>query len=142
VPTTLGLILGIIALAAVGFVALWLAICYSIALVAGWKRLRQLYETGPFEGPTSTFSGYLGPSRYRGGALIVGATSAGLYLSVAAPFRIGAGPVLIPWHDITVSPPSTGLISLVTFDFPKARTSLRVRESVASKLLEWQRGVT
>lgn len=136
VPTTLGLVLGIIALAAVGFVALWVAICYGIALVAGWKRLRQLYETGPFEGgPTSTVPGYLGPSRYRGGALIVGATSAGLYLNVVAMFRIGAGPVLIPWHDITVSPPSTGPISTVTFDFPKARTSLRVRESVASKLL-------
>lgn len=100
-----------------------------------------LYETGTFEGATSTFSGYVGPSRYRG-SLIAGATSAGLYLNVAALFRIGAGPVLIPWHDITVSAPGAGSNSLVTFEFPKARTRLRVPESVAGKLLEWQRGVT
>jgi len=50
-------------------------------------------------------------------------------------------PVLIPWHDITVSPPSQDPLVLVTFDFPKARTSLRVQEDVASQLLEWRRGV-
>lgn len=141
-PTTVSLVLGIIALAAVWFVVLWLAICYSIARVSGWVQLRKLYETGPFEGPNSKFSGYVGASRYRGRALIARATPAGLYLNVAAPFRIGAGPVLIPWHEITVSPPSSGLVSLVTFDFPNARTSLRVQEDVASTLLECQRGVT
>ena len=137
--TTAGLVLSIIALAAVWFLVLWLAICFSIASVSGWRRLRQLYETGPFEGATSRFAGYVGPSRYRGAALIAGATPAGLYLNVAAPFRVGAGPVLIPWHDITVSAPSTGPVSFVTFEFPKARTRLRAPESVASKLLEWQR---
>ncbi len=139
--TTTGLVLGIIALAVVWFVVLWLAICYTIASVSGWRRLRVLYAAGPFEGATSTFAGYVGPSRYRGRALIAGASPAGLHLNVAAPFRIGAGPVLIPWHDITVSPPSTGLVSLVTFEFPKARTRLRAPESVAGKLLEWQQGV-
>lgn len=142
VPTTLGLVLGIITLAVVWFVVLWLAICYTIASVSGWRRLRQLYETGPFEGPTFKFAGYVGPSRFRGAALIAGATPVGLYLNVAAPFRIGAGPVLIPWHDITVSPPSSGPISLVTFEFPAARTRLRVQENVASKLIEGRQGVT
>jgi hypothetical protein len=70
----------------------------------------------------------------------VGASAAGLYLNVVAIFRIGAGPVLIPWHDITVSPPSGDLPSFVAFEFPKADTRLRVREDVASKLLEWRRG--
>ena len=140
--TTVGLVLGIITLAVVWFVVLWLAICYSIALVSGWRRLRQLYETGPLEGPTFKFAGYVGPSRYRGAALIGGATPAGLYLNVAAPFRIGAGPVLIPWHDVTVLPPSSGLISLVTFEFPRARTRLRVQENLASKLIEGRRGGT
>ena len=135
-PTTLGLVVGIIVLAVVWFVVLWLAICYSIALVSGWRRLRQLYETGPFEGPTFKFAGYVGASRFRGAALIAGATPAGLYLNVVALFRIGAGPVLIPWHDITVSPLSSGPISLVTLEFPRARTWLRVQENVASKLLE------
>ena len=139
--TNTGLVLSIIGAAAVWFVVLWVAICYSIASVSGWRRLRLLYETGPFEGVTSKFSGYVGRSRYRG-ALIAGATPAGLYLNVAAPFRIGAGPLLIPWNDITVSPPSPGLISLVTFEFPNARTSLRAPGHVALELLKWQRGVT
>jgi hypothetical protein len=138
VLTNTGLVLSIIAAAAVWFFVLWVAICYSIASVSGWRRLRLLYETGPFEGATSTFSGYVGRSRYRGGALIAAATPAGLYLNVAAPFRIGAGPVLIPWNDITVSPPSPGLIQLVTFAFPNARTSLRAPEHVARELLKWQ----
>ena len=137
--TTTGLVVSIIAAAAVWFVVLWVAICYTIASVSGWRRLRLLYETGPFEGATSKFSGYVGRSRYRG-ALIAGATAAGLYLNVAAAFRIGAGPVLIPWHDIKVSAPSPGLPSFVTLEFPKARTSLRVPEDLAGKLLQWQRG--
>jgi hypothetical protein len=137
VLTNTGLVLSIIAAAAAWFVILWVAICYTIASVSGWKRLRPLYETGPFEGATSKFSGYVGRSRYRG-ALIAGATPAGLYLNVAAPFRIGAGPVLIPWHDIKVSAPGPGVVSFVTFEFPNARTNLRVPEDVARELLKWQ----
>ncbi len=137
--TTAGLVLSIIALAVIWFVVLWLAICYLVASVSGWKRLRLLYATGPFEGATHHFAGYVGPSRFRGRALIAGATPAGLYLNVVAPFRFGIGPLLIPWRDITVSAPSAGPISLVTFEFPKAGTRLRAPESVASKLLEGQR---
>jgi hypothetical protein len=139
--TTTSLVLSIIVLAVVWFVGLWLAICYFIASVSGWKRLRLLYGTGPFEGATHNFAGYVGPSRFRGRALIGGATPAGLYLNVVAPFRFGAGPLLIPWHDITVSAPSGGPISYVIFEFPKAQTRLRAPESVASRLLEGQRGV-
>lgn len=129
------LVLSIVAAGVVWFVALWVAICYSIASVSGWRRLRPLYETGPFEGATSRFSGYVGRSRYRG-ALIAGATPAGLYLNVAAPFRIGAGPVLIPWQDIIVATPGAGPASLVTFEFPKARTSLRAPEEVSREFLK------
>jgi hypothetical protein len=135
VPTNTTLVLSIVAAAVVWFVVLWVAICYGIAAVSGWRRLRSLYETGPFEGATSRFSGYVGRSRYRG-ALIAGATPAGLYLNVAAPFRIGAGPVLIPWHDIRVAAPSAGTAAFVTFEFPNARTSLRAPEDVARKLLQ------
>src|SRR5262249_14977019 len=99
VVTTAGLILGIVALAAIWFALLWFLICYLFARVSGWTRLRRLYETGSFEGPTSAFSGRVGRSRLRG-ALIAGATPAGLYMNVTAPFRIFAGPVFIPWHDI------------------------------------------
>ncbi len=138
---TTGITFGILALVVVWFAFLWFAICYVLARASGWNRLRRLYETGRFEGPTSIVSGHVGRSRFRG-ALIAGATPAGLYLNVTAPFRIFAGPVLIPWHDITVSPSSGAIASFVTFDFPNARTSLRVREDVAGKLLEWRRGVT
>jgi hypothetical protein len=138
VLTNTGLVLAIIAAGAVWFVVLWVAICYTIASVSGWRRLRLLYDAGPFEGATFKFSGYVGRSRYRGGALIAGATPAGLYLNVAAPFRIGAGPVLIPWRDIAVSAPSPGPVSLVTFEFPNARTRLRAPEVVARELLKWQ----
>jgi hypothetical protein len=140
VLTTTGLVLGIIALAVLWFVVLWLAICYGIARAARWPHLLRLYKTGPFEGPTIKFAGYVGVARYRGGALLGGATPAGLSLNVVAPFRIGAGPVFIPWQDIAVEQPSPGLRPLVTFHFQKAGTSLRVQESVASKLLGWQRG--
>lgn len=140
--TTAGLVLGIVALAVVWFVVLWLAICYLVASVSGWKRLRLLYATGPFEGATQHFAGYVGRSRFRGRALIAGATPAGLYLNVVAAFRFGIGPLLIPWQDITVSAPSAGPVSFVTFEFPRAQTRLRAPESVASKLLEGQRGVT
>jgi hypothetical protein len=139
VPTTLVLVFGILVVAVVGFVVLWVAICYAIAVASGWRRLLPLYGTGPFAGSTSSVAGYLGPSRYRGKALIVGASATGLYLNVVAIFRIGAGPVLIPWQDVAVSPPSADPPSLVTFDFPKARTRLRLREDVARKLLEWRR---
>jgi hypothetical protein len=145
VSTTTGLVLGIVALAVVWFVVLWVAICYAISWASGWRRLSRLYRTGPFDGATTKFAGYVGGSRYRGGALIAGATPAGLYLNVAAPFRIGAGPLLIPWRDIAVSAPSTasfpglGVVPLVTFEFSKARTRLRAPESLASKLLEQRR---
>lgn len=140
--TTASLVVSIIATAAVFFVVLWLAIGYLIASVSGWRRLRALYGTSPspMEGATSTFAGYVGVSRFRGRALIAGSTPAGLYLNVVAPFRIGAGPVLIPWHDISVSAPSGSPISLVTFDFPKARTNLRAPQSVAGRLLEGRSG--
>lgn len=138
--TTLGLVLAISAAAVVWFVVLWVAISYGIASVSGWRRLRQLYATGRFDGPTVSFPGYVGGSRYRGRALIGGATPAGLYLNVAALFRIGAGPVLIPWQDITLTPPNGGLTSLVTFEFPRARTKLRVQEDVASRLIAGRQG--
>ena len=139
VLTTAGIALGIVVLAAVWFALLWLTICYVFSRASGLSRLRRLYGTGVFEGPTSTISGRLGRSRLRG-ALIAGATPSSLYLNVSAPFRIFVGPVLIPWRDITVSAPSAGSASFVTFDFPSARTSLRVQEEVAGKILEWRRG--
>jgi hypothetical protein len=135
VSTSAGIALGLVVLVVVWFALLWFAICYVFARASGWNRLRQLYETDWCEGPTSILSGHVGRSRVRG-ALIAGATPAGLYLNVTAPFRLFAGPVLIPWHDITVSPPSRGTASFVTLDFPHARTSLRVREDVARRLLE------
>lgn len=136
--TTTSLVFGIVTLAVVWFAGLWLAICFGIATVSGWRRLRRLYETETFAGKTTAFSGYVGGSRFRGGALIAAATPAGLYLNVAPLFRVGAGPVLIPWRDITVFPPSGGPVSLVTFELPRARTSLRVPEVVAGELLaDW-----
>lgn len=133
--STVGFTLGIVALAVLWFAFLWVGICFLFAKASGWTRLRQLYESAPLDGPTSTVSGRLGRSRLRG-ALIVAGTSAGLYLNVTAPFRIFVRPVLIPWHDITISPPSND--SLVTLHFFNARTSLRVREDVATNLLMWQ----
>ena len=124
----------IVAVAVGWFALLWVAICYLFARASGWNRLRRLYETGRFEASVSTVSGRLGRSRLRG-ALVAGATPAGLYLNVSTPFRIFAAPVLIPWPDITVSSPSSDHIPLVSFDFVKAQTSLRVREDVATMLL-------
>jgi hypothetical protein len=132
----LAFVFGVITLSVVWFVALWLGISFLVATVSGWRRLGVLYETGPFDGATFKTAGYLGPSRYRGRALILGTTHTGLYLNVAAPFRVGTRPLLIPWREIEVSPAaSAGRIPLVTFEFPKAATRLRVAESVAQRLL-------
>jgi hypothetical protein len=136
--TDSGLVLGILALVAIWFVVLWLVICHILASVSGWKRLRRLYKTNAFEGDTFRFSGFVGPSRFRG-ALIAGATREGLYLNVAAPFRFGIGPVLVPWREITGPAPGAGPVALVTFEFPKAGTTFRAPENVADKLLEWRR---
>ena len=130
------LIIGLVVLAMLGSLALWCGICYGLAVVARWPRLRELYAYDQaFRGPTTSFSGYVGATRYRG-VLRGGATADGLYLDVAFPFRLGAGPVFIPWQDIVVSPPSkSGFITSVTFEFPKAGTRLRVPEGVAATLL-------
>lgn len=137
----MALVLGLVLLGVLGFIALWCGICYGLALAARWPRLRELYAYDQvFQAPTTSMSGYLGVTRYRG-VLIGGATAAGLYLDVAFPFRLGAGPVFIPWEDIAVSPPSSsGFMTFVMFDFPKAGTKLRVSEATATKLLESRRG--
>ena len=132
--TTTAFVFALIATVVVGFVILWVAICYALASVSGWKRLQRLFATGPFEGPTSRTSGYVGRSRYRG-ALIAGASAAGLYLNVVPAFRIGAGPLLIPWKSLEGPSPSPGLASHVTLEVPAANTRLRLPESVASRLL-------
>jgi hypothetical protein len=133
--TTLALVFGILAAAVVGFVVLWVAVCYLIAAVSGWRRLRRLYATNHFEGATVRFAGHLGRSRFRGNALVAASTPAGLYLDVRALFRFGAGPVLIPWDDIRVSAPTSGPVPAVTLDVPRACTGLRVTESVARTIL-------
>ena len=132
-------VLGLVALSVVGSIALWCGICYGLALLARWPRLRELYAyEQTFQGPTMNFSGRMGITRYRG-VLIGGATADGLYLNVAFPFRLGAGPVFIPWQDIAVSDPSRGVMTTsVTFNFPRAGTALRVSEGVATKLLGWR----
>ena len=134
--TTTTFVLALLATVVVSFVVLWVAICQVLASVSGWKRLQRLYATGPFEGETSKSSGHVGRSRFRGAALIVGASRAGLYLNVVPPFRIGAGPVLIPWRKIAGPSPSPGLIAHLTLEIPEAGTSLRLPESVTRKLLE------
>jgi hypothetical protein len=136
--TTTGFVVAVLAVVLVGFVALWVAISFTVASVSGWRRLRRLYATEAFDGPTSRTSGYVGRSRFRG-ALITGASSAGLYLNVVAPFRIAAGPVLVPWSDVTGPVPSPGLASFVTLEFPRAQTSLRLPANLADTLLRRRR---
>jgi hypothetical protein len=130
-----GFVVALLAAAIVWFAALWLAIGYIMASVSGWRRLRRHYATGAFEGATTRISGYVGRSRYRG-ALIVGASSKGLYLNVAAPFRIGAGPLLVPWSEITGPAPASGSAGFVLLEFPRAETRLRLPEGVAKQLLQ------
>jgi hypothetical protein len=138
--STVQMILGIIVLFTLGFLAIWCGVCYGVALVARWPRLRELYAFDQgFEGKTTTFTGQVGVASYRR-VLSGAATPVGLYLNVAAPFRLGAGPVLIPWQDILVSQPGSGPISQVTFDFTKADTRLRVSPGVASRVFGWQQG--
>lgn len=128
--------LAIVGLAIVWFLLLWVAISFAVASASGLRRLRRLYATSPDGERAFAIAGYLGPSRFRGRALVARSTPAGLYLDVHRIFRIGAGAVLIPWREIELPVPNDRTEPLVTFGFPRAATRLRVSPEIAAKLLE------
>jgi hypothetical protein len=117
------------------FGAFWCLVCYLLSAIAGWPKLRGTYSIRePFRGYQTVGSGRLGATRY-GLCLIVGANEGGIYLNVVFPFRVGAGPVLVPWSEVRVSSSTTWLVHYLTFEFPRASTSLRLSERLGKKLL-------
>lgn len=95
------LMVSIVVGAPLAFVGLWVGVCSLLAAVGGWRKLATRYRgVGPGPSTVST-TGILGTVRYKG-TLALGASPAGLDLSVMLLFRAGHPTLRIPWTDIRV----------------------------------------
>ena len=86
----------------IGFVILWLTVCYLISIVGGWSRLAKEYRSDSrVDGRRWSFqSGSMRFGTSYTNVLTVGAGEAGLSLSMFILFRVGHPPLLIPWSDL------------------------------------------
>ncbi|MCL1474182.1 hypothetical protein [Argonema antarcticum] len=77
------------------------AIIFWFLFSRSWLSLAKLYKTNqpPPHNIRRMRQGYVGWIRYRG-ALNIGITHEGIYLSIMRPFNIGTPPLLIPWRAI------------------------------------------
>jgi hypothetical protein len=119
------------------FVLLWIIITAFTSWLGGWARLAGYYAAlSPFSGQKRTMqSGYLNWARYRG-VLTLGANESGLYLAVMVLFRVGHPPLLIPWHDITVTVKKGILGTYMVLTFAKVPgMKLRIRRGVGDDWL-------
>jgi hypothetical protein len=89
------------ALFALLFAAGWCVVMFAISRIGGWGALASKYRaTSVPDGKRFWFqSATLGSMKY-GSCLTVVVGSAGLYLAVFAPFRMGHPPLLIPWTEL------------------------------------------
>ncbi len=87
----------------IGFSAYWFFLSWLIARISGWAQLAEHYSASyKFEGELhlSRYGLFKNTSKYHK-LLKVGISEEGLYLSMAAFFRVGHPPLLIPWGDIS-----------------------------------------
>lgn len=125
------------ALFAVPFAVLWLAVCYLVAVMAGWRQLARHYATR--EPPSGTFfrfrSARLGWSSYRG-SLNLAAAPGGLFLWPLWPFRPGHTRLFVPWADLKAAPDRILFLPCIALAFtrvPKLR--LQVRTNLGARLV-------
>ena len=93
--------LALVPIALVVVPAVWCGVVWLIGQ-AGWRTLARAYATDlPASGRTFRFqSGRIGHASYNG-VLTISVEPEGIRLAVAAPFRPGHPPVLIPWDEIS-----------------------------------------
>lgn len=87
------------------FIALWCFISFLISRLSGWSTLSNRFRaTLPFSGQKWTWqSARMRLGTNYGNSLIVGADPSGLFLATIFVFRIGHVPLLLPWHEISIS---------------------------------------
>ncbi len=128
----------------IGFVGLWIFVCFLLARIGGWSRLATHYRApADFSGTKWEFqTGYMGWARYKG-CLTIGTNREGLYLAVFPLFRVGHPPLLIPWRDITTSEERGWLASYQGFAFAKApNIQLHVLRELGTRIISAQSSLT
>jgi hypothetical protein len=122
------------------FIFCWLALLILIAKLSGWARLAHHYlPDAPHDGVWFRFqsAGMRFGTNY-GGCLTVGVQRKGLYLAVWFLFRVGHPPLLIPWHDITMTERKKFFVQQVVLRFTRCPTipfiiSKRLADKIAQE---------
>ena len=79
----------------------WCLVMFGISWIGGWGALARKYRaTSVPDGKRFWFQSALLGSMNYGSCLTVIVGSAGLYLAVFPPFRMGHPPLLIPWAEL------------------------------------------
>ena len=120
------LIAGLLGLAL--FITIWVAVSLILAFVGGWRSLAREYRA-PHPVPDSEWTErralFSGRARYKN-VLRLSANNAGIYLSVAFPFRIGHPPLFFPWEDVFAMPRASA---------PMGYTEVRFRRVASPRML-------
>jgi hypothetical protein len=119
------------------FAAIWVLAGWMLAQTGGWAALAETYPLAePFEGKSVRgCSGDFGGMGKYNGALTLGASQQGFYLSVIFLFRFGHKPIFIPWAEITCSEQPGPFGSWVVLHFKRMPDLiLRLRQKDVLKL--------
>ena len=120
----------------VGFVVMWSLVSYLLSVIGGWSRLAEDYRSErPIEGRRWRFqSASMRFSTAYSNVLTIGASEAGLSLSVLFLFRLGHPPLFIPWSDLR-KVGDGGFIMGQRLEISKAPTiALRLRNSLVDRI--------
>ena len=110
------------------FITIWVAVSLILSFVGGWRSLAREYRaphTVPDSGWIERRALLSGRARYKN-ALRLRADDAGIYLSVAFPFRVGHPPLFFPWEDLFALPGASA---------PMGYAELRFRRVTSPRML-------
>jgi len=120
------------------FPVFWVFISLLLSRLSGWSALADVYSSDePFEGQQQRFVNarmrwMIGYNR----ALVVGASSRGLYLAMFILLRPGHAPLFIPWRDISTRSVRNAFRDYTEFRFTKVpEVYIRLPENIAEKVL-------
>lgn len=87
------------------FIFCWGSLSILIAKLSGWARLARQYRNDARRDGIRFYFQSAGMRFWTnyGGCLTIGVQRTGLYLAVWFLFRLGHPPLVIPWHDITMT---------------------------------------
>jgi len=87
------------------FVALWVAVSYTLSKKSGWSRLTEKYQfSQKFEGQYFRFQSAKMNKINFNSALEIGVNDSGMYLVPMILLRLFHKPILIPWNEIQAEP--------------------------------------